>query len=106
MLPIYTWWQIPYFFAQVFLDFHSSEESELTIIMLFRSGCKMYDILAGKQNMESSYVLGAGKALEAFPMLKKDGLCGAVVYYDGTLKSPLLFVENPYTSRDLLHPSR
>ncbi|GAA6020494.1 hypothetical protein JCM11491_001374 [Sporobolomyces phaffii] len=61
MLPIYTWWQIPYFFA----------------------GCKMYDLLAGKQNMESSYVLGAGKALEAFPMLKKDGLCGAVVYYDG-----------------------
>lgn len=43
----------------------------------------MYDLLAGKQNMESSYVLGAGKALEAFPMLKKDGLCGAVVYYDG-----------------------
>lgn len=66
----------------------------------------MYDILAGKQNMESSYVLGAGKALEAFPMLKKDGLCGAVVYYDGTLKFPPLFVENPYTSRDLLHPSR
>ncbi|GAA5926469.1 glycerol-3-phosphate dehydrogenase [Sporobolomyces koalae] len=61
MLPIYTWWQIPYFFA----------------------GCKMYDLLAGKQNMESSYVLGPGKALEASPMLKKDGLCGAVVYYDG-----------------------
>ncbi|GAA6059917.1 hypothetical protein JCM10212_005300 [Sporobolomyces blumeae] len=61
MLPIYTWWQIPYFYA----------------------GCKMYDLLAGKQNMESSYVLGPGKALEAFPMLKKDGLCGAVVYYDG-----------------------
>ncbi|GAA5821120.1 hypothetical protein JCM11251_001972 [Rhodosporidiobolus azoricus] len=61
MLPIYTYWQIPYFFA----------------------GCKMYDILAGKQNMESSYVLGKGKALEAFPMLKSDGLRGAVVYYDG-----------------------
>lgn len=43
----------------------------------------MYDILAGKANMESSYVLGRGKALEAFPMLKGDGLCGAVVYYDG-----------------------
>ncbi|GAA5920978.1 hypothetical protein JCM1841_003240 [Sporobolomyces salmonicolor] len=61
MLPIYTWWQIPYFFA----------------------GCKMYDILAGKANMESSYVMSKGKALEAFPMLKSDGLCGAVVYYDG-----------------------
>jgi glycerol-3-phosphate dehydrogenase len=45
----------------------------------------MYDILAGKANMESSYVLGKGKALEAFPMLKADGLRGAVVYYDGEL---------------------
>ncbi|GAA5880059.1 hypothetical protein JCM8547_001487 [Rhodosporidiobolus lusitaniae] len=61
MLPIYTYWQIPYFFA----------------------GCKMYDILAGSANMESSYLLGKGKALEAFPMLKQDGLTGAVVYYDG-----------------------
>jgi glycerol-3-phosphate dehydrogenase len=26
-----------------------------------------------------------GKALEAFPMLKSDGLVGAVVYYDGEL---------------------
>lgn len=41
------------------------------------------DILAGSANMESSYVLGKGKALAAFPMLQADGLCGAVVYYDG-----------------------
>ncbi|BGP51636.1 mitochondrial glycerol-3-phosphate dehydrogenase [Rhodotorula kratochvilovae] len=61
MLPVYTYWQIPYFFA----------------------GTKLYDILAGKANMESSYVMGKGKALEAFPMLKGDGLTGAVVYYDG-----------------------
>ncbi|KAM0756372.1 DAO-domain-containing protein [Meredithblackwellia eburnea MCA 4105] len=61
MLPIYKWWQIPYFW----------------------SGCKMYDALAGSHNMESSYLLGKGKALEAFPMLKSEGLCGAVVYYDG-----------------------
>ena len=27
--------------------------------------------------------MGKGKALEAFPMLKKDGLVGGVVYYDG-----------------------
>ena len=61
MLPVYKWWQVPYYFA----------------------GTKMYDLLAGGENMESSYVLGKGKALEAFPMLKKDGLVGAVVYYDG-----------------------
>lgn len=58
---LFRWWQIPYYY----------------------SGCKMYDILAGSKNMESSYVLGKGKALEAFPMLKAAGLCGAVVYYDG-----------------------
>ncbi|KAE8220174.1 hypothetical protein CF319_g6263 [Tilletia indica] len=61
MLPVYRWWQVPYYWA----------------------GTKMYDFLAGSENMESSYVLGRGKALEAFPMLKGEGLAGAVVYYDG-----------------------
>ncbi|KAF9474285.1 DAO-domain-containing protein [Pholiota conissans] len=61
MLPIYKYWQVPYYW----------------------SGCKMYDVLAGKENMESSYLMSKGKALETFPMLKSDGLVGAVVYYDG-----------------------
>lgn len=61
MLPIYKYWQVPYYW----------------------SGCKLYDILAGKENMESSYLMSKGKALEQFPMLKSDGLVGAVVYYDG-----------------------
>ncbi|THG98934.1 hypothetical protein EW026_g3317 [Hermanssonia centrifuga] len=61
MLPIYKYWQVPYYW----------------------SGCKMYDILAGEENMESSYLMSKGKALEAFPMLKQDGLVGALVYYDG-----------------------
>ena len=43
----------------------------------------MYDLLAGKENMETSYLMTKGKALEAFPMLKSDGLVGALVYYDG-----------------------
>lgn len=53
----------------------------------------MYDLLAGSANMESSYVLGKGKALESFPMLKAPGLCGAVVYYDGSYYSILLLNE-------------
>ena len=61
LLPLYKWWQLPYFYA----------------------GCKMYDLLAGSENMESAYWMGKGKALEAFPMLKGDGLVGGVVYYDG-----------------------
>ena len=45
----------------------------------------MYDLLAGKENMETSYLMTKGKALEAFPMLKSDGLVGALVYYDGSV---------------------
>ncbi|KAF2004942.1 hypothetical protein P154DRAFT_519001 [Amniculicola lignicola CBS 123094] len=41
----------------------------------------MYDFLAGAENIESSYFLTKSKALDAFPMLKKQGLFGALVYY-------------------------
>ena len=61
MIPIYKYWQAPYFWI----------------------GTKMYDLLAGRENMESSYFLTRGKALEAFPMLKPSNLVGAIVYYDG-----------------------
>ncbi|GAB5588461.1 mitochondrial glycerol-3-phosphate dehydrogenase [Umbelopsis nana] len=61
MLPVYKWWQVPYYWI----------------------GCKMYDWFAGREALESSYVLTRSKALEAFPMLKKDELVGALVYYDG-----------------------
>jgi len=59
MIPIGKWWQAPYFWA----------------------GTKFYDFLAGKENIESSYFLTKSKALDAFPMLKKEGLFGALVYY-------------------------
>ena len=61
MLPIYQWWKIPYYWA----------------------GIKAYDIVAGRKNLKSSYYLSKKKALELFPMLKKDALVGALVYYDG-----------------------
>lgn len=59
MIPIETWWKAPYFWA----------------------GTKFYDLLAGSENIESSYFLTRSKALNAFPMLKKDNLFGALVYY-------------------------
>lgn len=61
MIPIQKWWQAPYFWA----------------------GTKFYDFLAGSENIESSYYMTKSKALDAFPMLKKEGLFGALVYYDG-----------------------
>ncbi|XP_030064609.1 glycerol-3-phosphate dehydrogenase, mitochondrial isoform X2 [Microcaecilia unicolor] len=61
MLPVYKWWQMPYYWI----------------------GIKAYDLVAGSQCLKNSYVLSKSKALELFPMLKKDQLVGAIVYYDG-----------------------
>ncbi|NXD84238.1 GPDM protein, partial [Halcyon senegalensis] len=61
MLPVYKWWQLPYYWF----------------------GIKLYDIVAGSQCLKSSYMLSKSRALELFPMLRKDDLVGAIVYYDG-----------------------
>nr|AOR81602.1 glycerol-3-phosphate dehydrogenase [Phaffia rhodozyma] len=62
LLPTYTWWQLPYYYV----------------------GCKMYDILAGSEGGNiGAYWMGKSKVLDAFPMLKQEGLTGGVVYYDG-----------------------
>lgn len=61
MLPLQSWLKAPYFWA----------------------GTKCYDLLAGSKGYRGSYFLTKSAALEAFPMQKKDGLVGALVYYDG-----------------------
>jgi glycerol-3-phosphate dehydrogenase len=61
MVPVQKWWQAPYFWA----------------------GTKAYDWLAGSEGIESSYFLTKSKAIDAFPMLRRDNLVGAMVYYDG-----------------------
>jgi len=61
LLPLQSWFQAPYLWA----------------------GCKMYDLLAGSQGLESSYLLSRSKAIDSFPLLRKDNLVGALVYYDG-----------------------
>jgi glycerol-3-phosphate dehydrogenase len=59
--PLYRWMDIPY----------------------YRIGLKIYDWLAGKQNLNPSRYLSAKEALKNFPMLKAKGLRGGVLYYDG-----------------------
>lgn len=77
MLPVYQWWQVPYFWV----------------------GIKAYDFVAGDANVKSSYYLSKDDALERFPMLKSDKLCGAIVYYDGKIYCALnqLSVVKTYT---------
>lgn len=43
----------------------------------------MYDLVAGRKLLKPSYYLNKDKTTEEFPMIKRDGLCGAIVYYDG-----------------------
>ena len=47
------------------------------------AGVKVYDFVAGRQTLKSSYYINKERALEAFPMLKKEKLLGAVVFYEG-----------------------
>nr|CAD7395481.1 unnamed protein product [Timema poppensis] len=63
MLPVYTYWEIPYFWF----------------------GIKMYDLVAGSKTLKNSYYLSKKDALELFPMLRGDKLRGAIVYYDGQM---------------------
>lgn len=67
MVPVQKLWQAPYFWA----------------------GCKAYDFLAGSEGIESSYFLTKSKAIDAFPMLKRENVVGAMVYYGK--KTPFLF---------------
>lgn len=60
---VIRWWQLPYFYV----------------------GIKAYDLVAGREVLKKSYVLSKSEALEMFPMLKKEKLVGAIVYYDGEL---------------------
>lgn len=43
----------------------------------------MYDFVSGKRVLKSSYFINKERTLERFPMLKKESLKGALVYYDG-----------------------
>jgi glycerol-3-phosphate dehydrogenase len=61
LTPLYTWFNIPY----------------------MMTGLKLYDTLAGRANLAGSRFVGPKEALTRFPMLRREGLRGGVLYYDG-----------------------
>lgn len=61
LTPIYGAFELPYYFT----------------------GLKLYDMLAGKANLQPSRLIGKKEAYNRFPMLKRKGLRGAVEYHDG-----------------------
>lgn len=61
MVPVYTWWQVPYYWT----------------------GCKCYDLFAGRKSLSHSYFLSATQAIQQFPTIDHTGLKAAIVFYDG-----------------------
>lgn len=57
----YRLWQVPYYWF----------------------GIKAYDLVSGRRVLKKSYYINKTRALELFPMLKKESLVGALMYYDG-----------------------
>ncbi len=49
----------------------------------YYTGLKLYDMLAGKANLAPSRLVGKAEAERRFPMLRHEGLRGAVEYHDG-----------------------
>jgi glycerol-3-phosphate dehydrogenase len=61
LTPLYTLLEIPY----------------------LMTGLKLYDLLAGRQNLAPSRFVTARDSSDRFPMLRRQGLRGAVLYHDG-----------------------
>ncbi|KAK6200941.1 mitochondrial glycerol-3-phosphate dehydrogenase [Scheffersomyces amazonensis] len=62
MIPVYKWWQVPYFFV----------------------GCKMYDWFAGYQNLRTSTIFSREYTNAVAPMIDDANLKATCVYHDGS----------------------
>ena len=62
MIPVYKWWQVPYFFF----------------------GCKMYDWFAGYKNLRSSTIFSRETTCALAPMMDSTDLKASCVYHDGS----------------------
>ncbi len=68
LIPVYTYWQVPYFYV----------------------GTKMYDLFAGRQNLRSSFLMGPSKTLAVAPQLDGKKLKAGLVYHDGSFNDSRL----------------
>ena len=72
MLPVFKWWQVPYFYA----------------------GVKAYDLVSGFEGKKHSFLLGKSATLEQFPMLRRNKLKASLVCTYLLAVSPTLCAEN------------
>lgn len=78
VVPAYAWWSGPYYGV----------------------GLKLYDILAGKQNLGASQFVSRAEVLERVPNLEPDQLRGGIVYHDGQFDDARLAITLAQTASD------
>src|SRR5680860_1881178 len=78
IVPAYQWWEIPFYFI----------------------GLKMYDLLSGKRSLGRSSFISAKKVKEYLPSIRKKGLKGGIVYYDGQFDDSRMAVSLAKTAEE------
>ncbi len=78
VIPNYEWWDGPFYTV----------------------GLKVYDWMSGKLGIGPSEHINQGEVLKAIPNLKKEGLLGGVIYYDGQFDDARLAVNLAQTCVD------
>lgn len=63
-------------------------------LWMMRLGVFLYDLLAGRYTVQKHKALTAQEIIDREPGIKKEGLCGGVVYYDAQMDDARLCLEN------------
>lgn len=69
--------------------------------LMFATGLKLYDLLAGWHNLAASRRLNRQEVVAALPGLKSAGLCGGIRYWDGQFDDARLAIALMRTATDL-----
>lgn len=70
VVPNYDWWEAPF----------------------YGIGLKVYDLLAGRYGFGPSKILSKDETLERIPTIKREGLRGGIIYYDGQFDDARLLI--------------
>lgn len=78
VVPRYDWWEAPF----------------------YGLGLKIYDLLAGKYGFGPSQILSRDETLARLPTIKREGLRGGIVYYDGQFDDSRLLINLVQTAAE------
>lgn len=76
IVPNYEWWEMPFYGV----------------------GLKIYNLLSGKYGFGKSRILSKKETLKRLPTIKKEGLRGGVIYYDGQFDDTRLLINLAQTA--------